>query len=198
MIGLLAAVLLVLLADRFELAGLTRNSGWNVLLAAAIACLGLLGGLLWFVASLLLRRRFQFGLKSVFVLTVVVAILCSWYAVKKQHAKRQKEAVWTIQQLGGKVICDYEVGRNSPVQKLLPERTASCIVGWCRNLVGADFLWDVLAVTFTFARIGDADLAYLKELRKLQYLGLSYTRVTDAGLVHLKELTNIFWLPLNS
>jgi len=93
LIGLLVGVLLLLAADRLELLGLTRSSGWNVLLAAAVVCLGMLVGLIWFVASLLLKRRFQFGLKALMVLTAIVAIMCSWFAVKKRQSNRQKAAV---------------------------------------------------------------------------------------------------------
>jgi len=123
LIGLLAAVLLVLLADRLEL-GLRHGSGWNVLLAMAIVCLGMLAGLIWFGTSLLLRRRFQFGLKSLLVLTVVVAILCSWFTIKMQQANRQKEAVKAIQGLGGGV--DYDFG---PILPKFPHCSVESAIG---------------------------------------------------------------------
>ena len=176
-------VLVLLAADRFELLGLTRGSGWNVLLAAAVVCLGLFAALIWFVVSLLLRRRFQFGLKSVLVLTVIVATLCSWCAVRKQQASRQKAAVKAIQKLGGGVGDDQGIDVDKPAQKH--------IAAWCQKLVGPDFLLHAVSVSFYYTQVGDAGLVHLKELTSLKELDLNDTQTTDAGLMHLKELTNL-------
>jgi len=193
LIGLLAAVLLLLAADRFELLGLTRGSGWNVLLAAAVVCLGMLSGILWFVASLLLRRRFQFSLKSVFVLTLIVAILCSWLAVKKQQANRQKAAVEAIDRLEGQVAYDHEVdlAHDDFNKQELPEDAASRIAAFCRRLIGTDVLSHVATVEIRCVEVTDAELVHLKELTNLRFLWLISSKVTDAGLVHLKELTKL-------
>ena len=40
-----------------------------------------------------LSRRFQFSLRSLLVLVVVVAVPCSWLAVEMKKAREQKEAV---------------------------------------------------------------------------------------------------------
>ena len=37
--------------------------------------------LLWFLAALLFRLRFQFSLLSLLLLAVVVAVPCSWYGM---------------------------------------------------------------------------------------------------------------------
>ena len=194
LIGLLAAVLLLLAADRFELLGLTRGSGWNVLLAGAVVCLGMFGCLIWFVAALLLKKRFQFGLKSLLVLTVVVAIPCSWFAVKIRQAKRQDAAVKAIQELRGQVATVMNVPFQR--QKQLPEDVASTFAAWCRNLAGTDFLSHVVVVVLQGTQVTDAALVHLKELTKLEHLQLDDTQVTDVGLVHLKELTDLvnLWL----
>ena len=38
--------------------------------------------LAWFSAGLVFRRRFQFSVRSLLVLVVVVAVPCSWMAVE--------------------------------------------------------------------------------------------------------------------
>ena len=47
------------------------------------------------------------------------------------------------------------------------------------------------------ARVGDAGLAHLKGLTRLQVLNLRGTGVSDAGLVNLKGLTQLQTLNLN-
>ena len=51
-----------------------------MLVALASVAATLLLMLLWFVVSLVFRRRFQFGIRSLLLLTVVIAIPCSWFA----------------------------------------------------------------------------------------------------------------------
>jgi formylglycine-generating enzyme required for sulfatase activity len=46
-------------------------------------------------------------------------------------------------------------------------------------------------------KVGDAELAHLKGLTKLQHLDVGDTPVSDAGLVHLKELPSLTALDLN-
>ena len=62
---------------------------------------------LWFLAALLFRLRFQFSIRSLLLLTVVVAIPCSWLAVEREQARKQREAVEAIEKLGGWVAYDY-------------------------------------------------------------------------------------------
>jgi Leucine-rich repeat (LRR) protein len=48
-----------------------------------------------------------------------------------------------------------------------------------------------------FTQVGDAGLAHLKGLTKLTCLGLYVTQVSDAGLAHLKGLTRLTYLHLS-
>ena len=54
-------------------------------------------------------RWYQFSLRSLFILTFLVAIASSWFAVKMGQAKRQKEAVEALLKLGGSVKYDYVI-----------------------------------------------------------------------------------------
>ncbi len=77
--------------------------------------------------------------------------------------------VAAIQKLGGKVEFD-EKSPDRPVIKVYLHGTA----------------------------VKDADLAVLKDLKKLQNLFLGKTKISDAGLEHLKTLPQLHTLSLNS
>jgi hypothetical protein len=80
-IGLLAVECLLWLSERFHWFAFNEKKGWTVLIAVAAVGATILLVLLWLVASLLFRWRFQFGIRSLLIFTVVVAIPCSWLAV---------------------------------------------------------------------------------------------------------------------
>ena len=46
-------------------------------------------------------------------------------------------------------------------------------------------------------KVTDVGLVHLKELTRLEGLGLHHTQITDAGLVHLKGMNELEWLDLN-
>jgi hypothetical protein len=166
-------------------------------------------------------RWYQYSLRSLMIFVTLFACLCSWFAVKMQQAKRQKEAVEKLRGRGYAIEYDYE--HVSPV----PE--------WVVKLLGKDFLFDVYSVgemislpmmkfhvpaltdadmavfdelprlrTLRFcnnfgnpAKFTDQGLAHLEMLKGLESLDLSGTQLTDAGLKHLKGLTKLERLNLN-
>ena len=65
--GLLGIVSMLLLGDRFHWLGLGSQKGYTVLAAAAIVAATTTFVLLWLIASLLFRWRFQFGIRSLLV-----------------------------------------------------------------------------------------------------------------------------------
>ena len=114
------------------------------------------------------RRWYQFHLWHLFVLVLIAAIPCSWFACRMVKAKRQAAAVESIQDLGGWVTYDFELGPNvlirgsvapdgSMVQEPVPPGPA-----WLRDFVGVDFLADVVRVSFDNTKITDADLVHLE------------------------------------
>ena len=181
LIALLPIVGLLFLSERFWWFLFKEQKNWTVLTAIAIVCVAIAFLLLWFGLSLVLRHPFQFHIRSLMVLVVVVAVVCSWFAVRMQQARRQREVVTAA----GLASYDYEWdGLPGPPGPL-----------WLRNLVGVDFLCDVR--TLSYVQATDADLERLKGLASLDMLGLNHTEVTDAGLMHLKGLSNLKMLGLN-
>ena len=99
--GLLAVEGLLWLSERFQWFAFNSHKGWTVLIAAAVAGVTPLLALLWFIAALLFRWRFQFSIRSLLVLTVAVAIPCSWMAMEMKKAREQKAAVDAALEVGG-------------------------------------------------------------------------------------------------
>ncbi len=61
--------------------------GWPVLIAVAAVGVVILAMFAWFGIALVFRRRFQFSLRSLLVLTVAVALPCSWLTVEREKKK---------------------------------------------------------------------------------------------------------------
>ncbi len=78
-LGMLVMEGLLWLSERYRWFSFNEHKGWTVAVVAAAFFL-MLGS---FVASLLFRWRFQFSIRSLLVLTVAVAVPCSWLAVEK-------------------------------------------------------------------------------------------------------------------
>ncbi len=82
-IGLLAVEVLLWLSDRFGWLG--WHKGYAVLTAVAMVGVAMLGMLLWFAVSLIFRWRFQFSLRSLLIVAIVVAVPSSWCAVERRE-----------------------------------------------------------------------------------------------------------------
>ena len=114
-------------------------------------------------------RWFQFSLRSLFILMLLACVGMSCVSVMRQQARKQKESVGEIEELGGRVL-------------------------YCQqNLLGMDCfrIVTVVGVTLDGTRVTDAGLEHLKGLNHLEDLSLDKTRVGDAGLECLKGLKHL-------
>ncbi len=178
LIALLPMVGILFLSEWFRWFPFNEHKGWTVLIAVAVVCLAVVLLVLWLGLGLVLRRRFQFSLRSLMVLMTVVAIVCSWFAVKMQQARRQREAVAAVAKGGGFAGYDSPSGPSlSPPAQPEPP--------WLRDLLGVNFLSDVEFVAWT--QVTDAGLVHLKGLTSLETLWLIGTQVTDAGVQDLQK-----------
>jgi hypothetical protein len=183
--GLLVLEGLLLLSEHFRWFAFNQHKGWTVLIVVASVGVAMLLMLLWFAAALLFRCRFQFSIRSLLVLTVAVAIACSWLAVEMRNAKEQNEAVEAIENAGGLIGYDDGVF-GDPLGGPEPPGPA-----WLRSLLGKDFSASLVNVSLAYSRATDAAMTRLKGLSQLQSLDLDGTQVTDAALEHLKGLTQL-------
>ncbi len=181
-LGLLAVEGLLWLPDRFHWFPFNEHKGYAVLIAAASVAGAMSLMLLWLAAALVFRWRFQYSIRSVLVLAVVVAMLCSWFAVAMRAAREQKETVTAITKLGGTTSYQYWFVPCTPRGP-----------AWLLEMLGDDFFNDVLEADLE----SDAQMAYLRGLPRLQYLKLFY-EVTDDGMENVKGLLHLRMLEANN
>jgi hypothetical protein len=141
-----------------------------VVVIASVVCVGYCG-LRW------AERRFQYSLRSLFLLTLLVAIGMSYIAVTVQDQRRQHEAVKAIRKIGG-------WANSEPT--------------WLGRLLRDDSLVNVAEARLSGTAVTDAELESLRGLSQLRRLDLSGTDVTDAGLVYLETLSQLRWLALRN
>ena len=177
-------------------------------------CAAMLLMVLWFLSAIVFRWRFQFSIRSLLALALVVAIPCSWFAVERQRAAEQRDAVAAIRALGGhgryrvRVLYDYEAkalsSRSWRTGGLQPPGPA-----WARRVLGIDFFADAVEVGYPEPYvyygtnwhapgrpIADADMARIGGLARLERLDLADSGVSDAGLNRVRGLAHLTWLSL--
>jgi hypothetical protein len=195
--GLLVAEVFLLLSEWGQWFAFNDHKGWTVLIGATVLGAGILLMLAWFGVSMILRRGFRFGLRTLLLFVLVCAVVCSRFAVKMNEAKRQREAVGVIVKLGGNVWYDYQLdglgGWVGPHDRSVPPPGPSLL----RSMLGEDFFADVTVVNMYSTPLADAELEHLKWFTHLQWLYLSYSNVTDTGLANLAGLTQIQFLNLS-
>ena len=89
-IGLLALESLLWASDRFQWFGFNHQKGWTVVIVLAAVSTTVLLMLLWFTVSAIFRLRFQFSIRSLLLLAIVVAIPSNWMAAEMKKARGVK------------------------------------------------------------------------------------------------------------
>jgi hypothetical protein len=130
-------------------------------------------------------RWYQFTIRSLLVLTALVAIGSSWFVVKKQKADRQRAAVRAIEAMGGQVFYDCQGGIAHTYNPI-----------WLRAWLGDDFFGQVTDAYFFDSDVTDDGLEYIGQLAQLKVLVFHNAKISDAGLEHLKGLTQLTLLRL--
>ncbi len=140
-------------------------------------------GSLVFLLKFSKRRWYQYSLRTLVIAVTLFAFACSWFAVKMQQAKRQKDAVDKIRALGGYVdYCDL----------------AHKHYMWAgRRLLGIDFVSGVRQIEFESYQVTDDDLECLKDLTGIVQISLCTASITDVGLRHITVLKQLRSLDLS-
>jgi hypothetical protein len=186
--GSLATTGLLFLSERWRWFPFNEHKGYTVLIAVAGVGVVLATMLLWWLVALVTRWHFQFGIRTLLVLTVAVAMPFSWLAEEMKKANEQKAAVAAIEKLDGNVTYCWEDGKD--VMELANAQPPGPV--WLRNLLGDAFFTKVVrAIFYTDTNVTDEGLANIARLPQLQDAKIESTQVTDAGLAHLARLTEL-------
>ena len=146
------------------------------------------------------------SLRTLLVAVLVLSLPLSWFAVRIEKARRQRQAVMTIEALGGGVVYDWQLNNQDPFFEPSPTRL--------RTWLGNDFFDKVELVKVAGTRleclscladvkgvilddITDCELKYVEGLSKLESLNVDRTQITDAGLTHLTRLIGLTYVNLN-
>ncbi len=140
------------------------------------------------------RRWYQYRLRSLFLLTLLVAIGMSWLTVTMRNQRQQKAAAEEIEKAGGevktevtwlgKLLRDNSLVKVTDVQ-LSGESTTDAAIADLRELS------QLQGLLLYNTQVTDAALVHLRDMRQLQRLGVYSEKVTDAGLVHLEGLRQL-------
>jgi hypothetical protein len=187
----LATTGFLFLSENYEWFAFNQQKGWTVLIAVACAATVLAFMLLWWLAALILRWPFQFTIRSLLVLVVVVALPCSWLAVAIKKSRGQRKAVEAIESLGGAVRYDWQDYLPGTYWGTPPPPRPQPGAAWLRRIVGGDFFASVEEVSLVEPEVTDAALENFRELPALQILYLDGTQTTDDGLENLRRLTGL-------
>lgn len=194
----LAAVLLMqgvlFLSGQYRWFWFNERKGFTVLIAvtATAACLILLLALCVAV-SRYLKTKAQFGLATLLLMVVVMAIPCGWLAREMELARQQAAIVNGFLEPGPGVVCCSGYPHAPTVRFTALSKSQALVQpngrDWLVSLFGQDFFADVCWVHLWQA--DDSDLVKLKSLTRLELITLPNTQVTDRGLAALKELKNL-------
>lgn len=126
-----------------------------------------------------------------FLVVAVAAVAFALIARNARNARIQREAVARIEQLGGECTydCQYSVKGVGVIRDPLGPN-------WLANILGIDFLSDVVEVDFNVGAeekvVSDSDVEEaILALPRVKSLTLNDTRITDAALDHLKNLSDL-------
>jgi len=133
-------------------------------------------------------------LRTLLITVVLLSLPLGWLALKMRETERQRRAVEAIRKAGGEVHYDWQLDEYGNVIRK-QEHPAPA---WLRELLGEDFLADVVSLSFGRSEeLDDVVLEHVKGLTNLKRLWLAETQVTDAGLEHLRGWTQLKRLELD-
>lgn len=127
------------------------------------------------------RRLFQFRLRTLLILTTIIAAVFGWWSHK---ARQQREAVAALKKVGAEVLYDTSLPWTGKMARLKWPQ-------WLLEHLDINYFARVIQVKHhdqTFAAFGDsylgkhfsdAEMQCLKNLTSTRYLLLDYTKVSD-------------------
>jgi hypothetical protein len=130
-------------------------------------------------------RWYQFSLRTLLVLVLLASVGMSWFAVRMQRARKQREVVAAIVEMGGRVTYDYDFDASGN-RVLNPKPPGPA---WLRKLLGDDFFANVTCVGLGEPETPPTGLEYVAGVPHVHGLHPDGTQVTDAGSTQIPGLT---------
>jgi hypothetical protein len=140
------------------------------------------------------RRWFQYSIRSLLLLILVVSIPCSWYAYHRYKVLKAARAVERLQELG--CVLSVIHGQDWDDWTCYGALIGDEWKGTDADLALLGDLPDLKELYLDNPNIAEAGLAHLRRLRGLEALHVSSHRVTDATLHHLARLMELETLEL--
>ena len=125
------------------------------------------------------RRWFQYSLRTLLILTALVAVWMAWWS---HNARQQRDAVAALEK--DNVIVHYVEDKNV----LWP--------GWLVDLLGRDYFGTVRDVELYGKKLNARDIEHLKSLPSLETLNLTISPISDKDLEGLYGLSQLRELKL--
>lgn len=129
-----------------------------------------------------LRRRWTFGLRLLLLVFSVAALALGWQA---RLTQRQRRAVAALVAKGA--VVRYDHSYRWPMTVVAAGRSPH----WTARWLGVDWVAAVTLVDLQGGQFGDADVALLGDLPRLEWVRLYETRVTSAGMEVLPRLSRL-------
>ena len=193
MLGSLAVTGLLFLSDKWRVVLVQRTQGLDGTSGGGWRGRGAWSDAAWWLVALVFRWRFQFGIRTLLVLVVAVALPFSWLAVEMRRAATQRRLANEVSASGFFVLYDNYFMPGKPTSLVLPTALA-----WLRNHLGDDFFTSVISVFVRGQHVADVDLDRLQGLTKLWQLDLEGSMATDATLEHVGRLVQLGILNLKN
>jgi internalin A len=135
------------------------------------------------------RRWLQFSLRSLFVVTTLLAV---WIGYHVNRARNQQKAVETVLRLGGTIKYDYQFEEDGSIPQGGTRADASRPgPKWLRGILGDEFFCDVVHIYLAESAVTDEDLERLRYFPKLRWLSLDKTQIDGSGLTHIERMRSL-------
>jgi hypothetical protein len=121
------------------------------------------------------RRWFQFSLRTLLIVTVVVAVIAGGLGRGIENDRRESEVVKAVTSIGGCVYYDYE--RSGGGWSFGPEPNGP---RWLRAIFGENFFSEVALVGLSDTIVTDTDLPAIE--KNMTHV----PEISAAGVKHLK------------
>lgn len=164
------------------------------------------------------QRAIRFGLRSLLVLVLLLAIPCAWLAQRIRHGGQVNDAVTELEPHGGLLRYDYEFDKTGQV---IRGGASPPGPSWIRRVFGENILANEYQLLFAGSIVATDDLVHLTEtatdrqwnagstlrdehltvlekLPRLKILNFGGNNLTDGCLPHLRKLKSLHTLKIGS